>query len=62
MITEPSLDHFLVYLITNCSIYDNSEVHWNYRQPDMPLTRACKSFLDGVEKLRPLIEEKGIKW
>lgn len=44
------------------SIYDNSEVHWNYRQPDMPLTRACKSFLDGVEKLRPLIEEKGIKW
>ena len=44
------------------SIYDNSEVHWNYKNPDIPLNLNCKLFLEVIEKLRPIIEEKGIQW
>ena len=44
------------------SIYDNSEVHWNYKNPDIPLEPICKLFLEVIEKMRPLIEEKGIQW
>ena len=43
-------------------IYDNSEVHWDYRHPTEPLTESCKFFLENVEKLKPLMEEKGITW
>lgn len=35
------------------SIYDQ-EVHWDYRNPGVPLNKICKSFLDMVDKLEPL--------
>jgi len=35
------------------SIYDQ-EVHWDYRNPGVPLNKICKSFLDMADKLEPL--------
>lgn len=43
-------------------IFDNSEVHWDYRHHREPLTEPCEYFLENVEKLRPLMMEKGIYW
>ncbi len=43
-------------------IFDSSVVHWDYRHPQEPLTEPCEYFLENVEKLKPLMEEKGITW
>lgn len=39
-----------------------SEVDWDYKHPNVTITPLCESFLKNVDRLKPIIEAKGIEW